>query len=257
MAKNNNKPNKSFDFFQIVILVALVISFFFIGQLWTKVNKIEDGNSGTAATTEETSVEKELSEIAVSLGIKEKKFLECLEEDGAKNRVAEEAKMGKDSGVSGTPGNFLVDTEDNFAVFVPGAFPYDTLDTMIGVMAGGNQTAVEAAISNAEEGDPLASLTVVDLSEIEGINEEDFVRGDKNSAIYLIEYSDYDCSFCRRFHTVSKQLVNEGKIAWVYRQFPIPQIHPDAETKSAAGICAGMLGGNDAFWDFSDALLAE
>jgi len=256
MSKSKNNNNNSFDFFQIVILVALIVSFFFIGQLWTKVNKLEDGEA-IAVDTEATSAEKEMAKVAVSLGIKEEDFLECLSSEEIKNRVDEEAKMGADSGVSGTPGNFLIDTQDNFAVFVPGAFPYEVLDTMVSVVTSGDKAAAESAIAEADETDPLSALTVVDTAEIAGLKDIDFVRGDKNSPVYLVEYSDYDCPYCGRFHSTSKQLVEEGKIAWVYRQFPLPQLHPDAETKSAAGICAGELGGNDAFWAFSDALLIE
>lgn len=257
MAKSkNNNSNKSFDPFQIIVLVALIISFFFIGQMWTKLKRLESGGA-VVVNSEVTGVKKELAETAVSLGLNEEEFLACLDSDEAKNRVDNETQMGKSSGVTGTPGSFLIDTQDNYAVFVPGAFPYDTLDSIISTMSEGDRNDVEAAIANASEDDPVSALTVNELEDIEGLKDNDYVRGDENSEIYLVEYSDYDCPFCSRFHGVAQQLVDEGKVAWVYRQFPLPQLHPDAETKSAAAICAGQLGGNDAFWEFSDALLVE
>lgn len=256
MAKSKNNNNNSFDLFQVIVLVALIISFFFIGQLWTKVKRLEDGK-GIASVTALTGVKKEMADLAISLGIKEKDFIECLDSEEVANRVDDEAQMGKNSGVTGTPGSFLIDTENNYAVFVPGAFPYETLESAISTMTDGGRGSVESEIADAGEEDPLSALTVVELETIAGLNDNDYVRGDRNSRIYLIEYSDYDCPFCGRFHTTSQRLVNEGKVAWVYRQFPLPQLHPDAETKSAAAICAGKVGGNEAFWEFSDALLLE
>jgi protein-disulfide isomerase len=43
-----------------------------------------------------------------------------------------------------------------------------------------------------------------------------------------------------------------GQVAWVYRQFPITQLHPNAAKISEAALCVGDLGGNNAFWRFTD-----
>ena len=43
-----------------------------------------------------------------------------------------------------------------------------------------------------------------------------------------------------------------GKVAWVYRQFPLDQLHPNASRISQAALCVGELGGSDAFFTFSD-----
>jgi len=88
------------------------------------------------------------------------------------------------------------------------------------------------------------------------VDATDYIRGNPNAPIVMIEYSDYDCPFCKQFHTVMTDVMNQnaasGKVAWVYRQFPIGQLHPNAPKISEAALCVGSLGGSDAFWKFTD-----
>lgn len=83
----------------------------------------------------------------------------------------------------------------------------------------------------------------------------DHVRGNPSAPVTLIEYSDFECPFCKRFHSTMKQLVDEssGQLKWVYRHFPIDELHPvKARKEAAATECAAEFGGNDAFWKFAD-----
>lgn len=83
----------------------------------------------------------------------------------------------------------------------------------------------------------------------------DHIRGNPAAPVTLIEYSDFECPFCKRFHPTVKKVVEEskGQVKWVYRHFPIDQIHPvKARKEAAASECAAELGGNDAFWKFAD-----
>ena len=91
------------------------------------------------------------------------------------------------------------------------------------------------------------------------LSDEDHYRGNKDASIVLVEYSDYECPFCTHFHSTMKQVLEEygQKVAWVYRQYPLPQLHPTAPMASNAAECVAELGGDEAFWQLSDTLLAE
>ncbi len=82
----------------------------------------------------------------------------------------------------------------------------------------------------------------------------DHIRGNPNAPVSLIEYSDFECPFCKRFHDTAKQIVQQygGKVNWVYRHFPLDFHNPAAQREAEAAECAAELGGNEAFWRFTD-----
>lgn len=98
----------------------------------------------------------------------------------------------------------------------------------------------------------------VDVAPIDG---DDHIQGNPKAPIMIVEYSDYDCPFCKNFHETMDKVMNEfgadGKVAWVYRHFPLPQLHPNAPKIAEASECVAELGGNDAFWKFSDLIFGE
>ncbi|MFQ5452383.1 MAG: DsbA family protein [Candidatus Paceibacterota bacterium] len=92
-------------------------------------------------------------------------------------------------------------------------------------------------------------------AEVDKVTKDDHIRGDlKKAKIALIEYSDLECPFCKRFHPTAQQAVDEygDEIVWVYRQFPLSQLHSKAPKEAEAAECATELGGNDGFWAFID-----
>jgi protein-disulfide isomerase len=92
------------------------------------------------------------------------------------------------------------------------------------------------------------------------VSEEDHILGDPNAEILFVEYSDTECPFCKQFHVTLKRVMAEygkdGKVAWVYRHFPIDQLHSKARKEAEALECAGELGGNEKFWQYTDLLYA-
>ncbi len=87
------------------------------------------------------------------------------------------------------------------------------------------------------------------------VTDEDHIRGNLDARILIVEYSDTECPFCKRFHGTLQQIMSEysdSEVAWVYRHFPIPQLHSKAEEEAHATECAAELGGNDAFWAYVD-----
>jgi protein-disulfide isomerase len=85
--------------------------------------------------------------------------------------------------------------------------------------------------------------------------EDDYFKGDIDAPIQIVEFSDYDCPFCSRFHDVMNAVVEKypDDVVWTYRHFPIEQLHPQAPAVAIAAECVGELEGNDAFWSFTDA----
>lgn len=83
---------------------------------------------------------------------------------------------------------------------------------------------------------------------------DDHILGDANAPLTIIEFSDTECPFCKRFHATMQQVVKEypGKVRWVYRHFPLTQLHSKAAKEAEATECAYELGGNDAFWAYLD-----
>lgn len=96
---------------------------------------------------------------------------------------------------------------------------------------------------------------------IRPVSETDHIRGNPNAPIVIVEYSDFDCPFCKNFHETMNLVMDNygtnGDVAWVYRHFPLEQLHPSAPHIAAASECAAKLGGNDAFWEFADLVFGE
>ena len=88
------------------------------------------------------------------------------------------------------------------------------------------------------------------------IGKDEPVRGNSKAKVTLIEFSDYQCSYCVRVHETLKQLVAEygDKVAWVYRHFPLDSIHPYARLAAQSAECAGD---QDKFWEYSDDLFTN
>ena len=94
------------------------------------------------------------------------------------------------------------------------------------------------------------------LENMNPIEDSDHIRGNPNAPVKIVEYVDMECPFCKRFHSTMQQVMDEygknGKVAWVYRHFPLDSIHSQARTEAVASECANELGGNDAFWKYAD-----
>lgn len=84
----------------------------------------------------------------------------------------------------------------------------------------------------------------------------DHIYGNPNAPISLIEYSDFECPFCKQFHQTAKAIIKTygDKVNWVYRHFPLNFHNPGAQKQAEASECAHELGGNDAFWKYTDAI---
>ena len=95
---------------------------------------------------------------------------------------------------------------------------------------------------------------VSSLENVKPISNDDYIRGNPNAPVKIIEFSDLECPFCKLFHGTMKRIVDEydGRVVWVYCHWPLEQLHSKAKTSALAAECAGGLGGNEKFWSFVD-----
>jgi protein-disulfide isomerase len=89
--------------------------------------------------------------------------------------------------------------------------------------------------------------------------QRDHIYGNPAAELSLIEYSDFECPYCKTFHKTVKPVVDTygGRVNWVYRHFPLSNHNPGAQKQAEASECANELGGNEAFWKYTNAIYAR
>ncbi|MGY5151963.1 MAG: thioredoxin domain-containing protein [Candidatus Nitrosopumilus sp. bin_6a] len=89
--------------------------------------------------------------------------------------------------------------------------------------------------------------------------DDDPIIGNPDAPITIVEFSDFQCPFCARFHTqtlplILEEYIEQGKVKLVFRDFPIQSIHPNALPASVAAECANEQG---KFREMHDALFEK
>jgi len=104
-------------------------------------------------------------------------------------------------------------------------------------------------------GDSQGAVPAAPLEEnIKPVGSDDHIFGNPSAPVKVVAFSDLECPFCRSFHPTIKKIVADynGKVALVYRHFPLDELHPKARKEAVATECAAELGGNQAFWTYVD-----
>ncbi len=83
------------------------------------------------------------------------------------------------------------------------------------------------------------------------LNNKDHFQGNENAAIELVEYGDYQCPHCGRAYPIIKSIQEKmgDDLKFVFRNFPLAQIHPNAVHAAIATEAAGLQG---KFWEMHD-----
>ena len=83
-----------------------------------------------------------------------------------------------------------------------------------------------------------------------------FARGPRQAPVTIVEFSDFQCPYCRAVVPTLKQLTARygDRVRWVFRDFPIEAIHPQAPVAHEAARCAGD---QDKFWPYHDVLFGR
>ncbi len=115
-------------------------------------------------------------------------------------------------------------------------------------------TGVGAAVpSPAAPPPPTAAVSAAELED------DDAFLGNENAPLTIVEFSDFQCPFCRKFWkdtlpSIKKDYIDTGKVKFVYRDFPLTSIHPGAQPAAEASECARE---QDRFWQYHDKIFEE
>ncbi|MEX2369159.1 MAG: thioredoxin domain-containing protein [Candidatus Paceibacterota bacterium] len=223
-----------------------------------------NNNNGNTAGGEDPLVAA-----AVAAGVDADDFETCISSNQFQSDVEEDLNNAVAAGARGTPFNVLVSSdplsaetqtqltslidgiqvsEDGRRVVLSGSVPYAPMTQIIDIML---------ADADGPDTDERSADVAINL-----VDEDDHIRGNIDAEVVLVEYSDFFCPFCGQFHDTMKQIIDTyeaDQVAWVYRHFPIPQLqgHEQAPLYAQASECIADLGGNDAFWSFSDSVFAD
>lgn len=188
------------------------------------------GGKGTGVAPTENKFD------AKSVGVSTKKIASCVAEKDFKEKIDGMMKDAVAQGASGTPFSIVVGKNGAIAE-IGGALPFE------------NAKATIDSVLNATG--PLPGQKTYTFAEV---TELDHIRGNMDADVVIIEYSDIECPFCKRFHGTMNQVVETygDQVAWVYRHFPLESIHRNARPWAIESECVAEIGGNDAFWKYLD-----
>ena len=128
--------------------------------------------------------------------------------------------------------------EDNFN---------DKVETSIEIYVKKQQDAAQAAQAPVQPAGPV-DVSVDDYA----------MKGDKSAQVTIIEFSEYQCPFCKRYvdqtlSQIQEKYIDTGKVKYVFRDFPLG-FHQNAKPAAMATECVHELGGDEAYWKYHDKL---
>jgi protein-disulfide isomerase len=159
-----------------------------------------------------------LISLAVSLNVDEEELRACVEEERYADAIQANIDEASSMGASATP-YFFID-----GMPIPGAQAYELFFYAVGL-------AEEGMLADAYE------TSEPDVS-------ESFSMGDPNAPVVIIEYTDFQCPFCSRyfeqtFSQIKENFVDKGLVYYIFKDFPLTNIHPQAVKAAEAARCAG------------------
>lgn len=143
--------------------------------------------------------------------------------------------------------NQVIDTKNT--LLVPIAI------VIAGVLVAGAVIYSDSGIPTTTESGGVQEQNALDA--VRPVGSEDHILGNPDAPVVIVEYSDFECPFCKQFHYTMKQVMDKygesGQVAWVFRHFPLDQLHPvKARAEAVASECVSETGGPDIFWKFAD-----
>ena len=242
---SNETTTSSISIPQAVVVAGLLIAAAVIFS--------NSSGAGSSAQKENLGLGSKLyTELARASKLSVKDFAACQEESVIASRVASDYQNGVDAGVRGTPFSVIIAPNGNY-IGVSGSRDIGFMKNVLAKAFAGEY--VTDMLTN-NKGVLVEDLTGI-LRNTRAVDPNEHIIGNKNAALTIIEYSDFQCPYCAQFHPTLQNIVStDPAIAWVYRHFPLPN-HPEALPAAIASECAAKLGGNEVFWEYATALFAN
>lgn len=214
----------------LILVFFLLLLFYGLGLLTMKLH-YRDLEEAIANPLKRESflAKKEMLEWAKKIGLNIGSFTSCLSDKDIQERITKDQKEGAKLGVNSTPTFYI-----NGKVLV-GAQPYSVFKSLLEQELHGANGGEKVSVANG-------ALPV---------------RGKSNAKITVIEFSDLQCPFCKRFFLetypqLKKDYIDTGKAAFYFRHYPLPATtHPRALPYATGAECAEN---QDKFWQFHDAI---
>lgn len=184
------------------------------------------------------------------IGMDESKFNTCLGNKATADLINKQLQRGAALGVNGTPTFFI-----NNKMLV-GAQPPEIFDEIVKKEIAGSPTSLDGYSANVQA---LAQANPPNFQIV--ASRPDFsdgeIEGNANAKVVIVEFSDFQCPFCKRWTDQNMTRVRGelgDQVAFVFLHFPITQIHPNAGNAALAAQCAAEQG---KFWAMHDILFAK
>ena len=189
---------------------------------------------------------KKFSGYAAAIGVDAAAFDTCLASGKHAAGIQTDLNEGIQFGVQGTPSFFL-----DGQIFV-GAQPIENFRQAIAMVQKGLNIVPTPAPTATPEPTPAPLTEDIPLDNAAGI------KGDPKAPVVIVEYTDYQCPYCQRhFSQVWPRLqsyIDEGKVLYALKDFPLSSIHPQAEKAAEAARCAGE---QKAYWEMHELLFSN
>lgn len=178
--------------------------------------------------------------VAQSAGLDYEKFKACAQQEKYASKIQADETEGQAAGGEGTPYSIIIGPKGE-TVPINGAQPKQVVEAVIQKMLGQKTTVSASDIPKAVSGIKIRPADP----------KTEAVRGNLNAKITVVEYSDFECPFCKRFHQTMQQVISTygNDIKWVYRHFPLDGLHQQARPEANMAECAYEQG---KFWEFTD-----
>jgi protein-disulfide isomerase len=197
-----------------------------------------------------------------SVGADMQAYQDCIDSGRTMEQVNQSVTAAQNLGFNATPTFQFVRNSDKKTFTLIGAYPFDTFAQWFDALIAGNDPPQEGTGDTSQEKPELpywANQGLAPDPKKPGFTlAGDPYRGNPDAKLVIVEFSDFQCDACiKHFQevqpSVDAQLIQTGKIMWVFKNFTL-KVHPQSLAAAAAAECAGDQG---KFWEMHDLLYSK